>query len=198
VGLIFGHQALGDLEHYGKDIKNIILSNSNNKIILKNDDPETVDYFVNTIGTQTVMTPVESFSTKSGTTTPAGFTKRIEEQYVIQPSDLRSIVLGEAIVKIDTIYGRLIQKIHFNDLRTNLHEGRNLYRPRKAPVNVRDNFVIMEEETETRTEKLEPGDVPEGFITVKDLRKRAKKQDKEEGKESIEGKGKIVEEGVNE
>jgi len=200
VGLIFGHQALGDLEHYGKDIKNIILSNSNNKIILKNDDPETVDYFIKTIGTQTVETRVESFSTKSGTPTPAGFTNRREEQYVIQPSDLRSIVLGEAIVKIDTLYGRLIQKIHFKDIMPNLHRGVKLYRPKRDPskMDATDNFEIMEKESEAAAAKIEPGGVPEGFITVKDLRKRAKKQDKEEDKDSKEIKGEIAEEGGDE
>ena len=122
VGLIYGHQAIGDLEICGPEIMSIITSNSNNKIFLKNTTQAAVDYIAKELGTRTIERPVESFSTKDGITTPAGFTKRQEDEFVIKPDDLRDILMGQGVVRIDTLYGRLIKKIKFPNFKEILGE----------------------------------------------------------------------------
>lgn len=52
VGIVFAHQALGDIKSLGDSIANSILTNSNLKIFMRGNDPESAEYFSNVIGTQ--------------------------------------------------------------------------------------------------------------------------------------------------
>jgi type IV secretory pathway TraG/TraD family ATPase VirD4 len=203
VGIIFGHQALGDIGQCGPEIKNIILTNSINKVFFKNDDDESVKYFSSVLGTQTIERRVESFSTAGGVVTPAGFTKKEEQEYVIHPDDLRNILLGEGVIKIDTIHGRIIKKIDFEDMPKNLNKGVPLYKFKSDPIKNKasDNFEVIEKEIEKEPEENIEQDEPEeskeseGFITIKDLRDRAKKdKNKKKGKDKGKKKDKDTDE----
>lgn len=208
VGIIFGHQALGDIGQCGPEIENIILTNSNNKVFFKNDDDKSVKYFSTVLGTQTIERRVESFSTAGGVVTPAGFTKKEEQEYVIHPDDLRNILLGEGVVKIDTLHGRIIKKINFKDIPKNLNKGVSLHKFKSDPIKNRasDNFEEIEKEIEQEIEQepeenieqngTEESKEPEGFITIKDLRDRAKK-DKNKNKDKGKGKNKEKDEDVD-
>jgi type IV secretory pathway TraG/TraD family ATPase VirD4 len=141
VGLIFGHQALGDLETYGQNIKNIILSNSRNKIVLNIEDPVSAEYFSKAFGTRTIEKKINSFSTKEGEK-HSGFTLREEEEFLIHPNDLKFLKLGEGVIKIETKAGRLIEKINFLDVKP--QGGRKLFVHKDVKHGKLTNFKITE------------------------------------------------------
>jgi hypothetical protein len=119
VGLIFGHQSIGDLEMFGPHIKNIILTNSRNKIVFNIEDPLTAEYFSKAFGTQTIEKRINSFSTKSGIS-QSGYTIKEEEEFIVHPNELKDLKLGEGYTKIETPDGRSIEKGKFSDIKKRL------------------------------------------------------------------------------
>lgn len=51
VGIVFAHQALGDIKTMGDAIANSILTNANLKVFMRGNDPESAEYFSKVIGT---------------------------------------------------------------------------------------------------------------------------------------------------
>ncbi|WP_158244687.1 TraM recognition domain-containing protein, partial [Pseudomonas sp. MPBD4-3] len=51
IGVVFAHQSLGDLEKVSPDFKQIVLTNTNIKIIMRSNDPDSAEHFAKTIGT---------------------------------------------------------------------------------------------------------------------------------------------------
>ena len=51
VGIVFAHQALGDLDVLGDGLKNSVLTNSNLKVFMKTNEPASAEYFASVIGT---------------------------------------------------------------------------------------------------------------------------------------------------
>ena len=52
IGVTFAHQAQGDLAGLGDDVRNTIMTNSNLKVFMRTNEPETAEYFSRTIGTR--------------------------------------------------------------------------------------------------------------------------------------------------
>lgn len=52
IGVTFAHQAQGDLAALGEDVKNTIMTNSNLKVFMRTNEPETAEYFARTLGTR--------------------------------------------------------------------------------------------------------------------------------------------------
>ncbi|MGZ3806297.1 MAG: type IV secretory system conjugative DNA transfer family protein [Pseudobdellovibrionaceae bacterium] len=52
VGVTFAHQAQGDLGALGEEVKNTIQTNSNVKVFMRTNEPETAEYFSRLIGTK--------------------------------------------------------------------------------------------------------------------------------------------------
>jgi type IV secretory pathway TraG/TraD family ATPase VirD4 len=140
VGLIFGHQALGDLEI--KDfpgIPNIILSNSRHKIVMQIDEQKAVDYFTKSWGTDTVEEWHGSYSTKDGGMQEVGGSKKQEEEFIVHPNDLKWLKLGEGYVKLELkSTGKIIKKVKFEDVKYDELVCHTLYVPHdrlhKTPV----------------------------------------------------------------
>jgi len=53
VGVVFCHQSLGDLDKVSEAFRNVVLTNTNIKIVMRMNDPETCDHFASTFGTKT-------------------------------------------------------------------------------------------------------------------------------------------------
>lgn len=51
VGIVFAHQALGDIKTLGDAIANSILTNANLKVFMRGNDPDSAEYFSKVIGT---------------------------------------------------------------------------------------------------------------------------------------------------
>jgi len=52
IGVTFAHQAHGDLAGLGQDVRNSILTNSNLKVFMRTNEPDTAEYFSRTLGTK--------------------------------------------------------------------------------------------------------------------------------------------------
>jgi type IV secretory pathway TraG/TraD family ATPase VirD4 len=144
VGLIFGHQSLGDLERYGNNVKNIILTNSRNKIILNIEDPMTAEYYAKAWGTDTIQKSMSSYSTKSGMQ-ESGLTIREEEAFIIHPNEFKYLKLGEGYVKLETKAGKIIRKVKFTPIDYSKLKTHTLHIAYKKKVTPAPETVFEEE-----------------------------------------------------
>jgi type IV secretory pathway TraG/TraD family ATPase VirD4 len=134
VGVIVGHQTIGDLDRADKiapGCKQMILSNTRNKILLTIEDHDTANFFGNRGGTQDIEEKVESFSTKNGVQ-QAGFTVKSGNTFNVHPDKLKFLPLGEAYVMIPILEpgkSRFIKHIKFDPMpeiivKRKLYEGK--------------------------------------------------------------------------
>lgn len=100
VGVTFAHQAVGDLEGLGVEVKNQIQTNTNLKVFMRTNEPESAEYFSKTIGTK--LTEKVTKRQKQG-----AFGKEITgdgslrdaEEFIYHPNVFKQeLGLGEAIL----------------------------------------------------------------------------------------------------
>lgn len=102
IGVVFAHQALGDIKTLGDAIANSILTNSNLKIFMRGSDPESAEYFSRVIGTRETTKFTERTRKSFGS---PGFTgdasARAVEEFVVHPNRFKSTLgVGEAVMVI--------------------------------------------------------------------------------------------------
>lgn len=97
VGVIFSHQALGDLDKVSEAFRNVVLTNTNIKVIMRMNDPGTCEHFSKTLGTKTTTKVTKK--TKDGGATGDG-TVRDVEQFLFNPNVFRNLSLGSGVVSI--------------------------------------------------------------------------------------------------
>ncbi|MBX3022791.1 MAG: TraM recognition domain-containing protein [Bdellovibrionales bacterium] len=102
IGVVFAHQALGDIKTLGEPIANSILTNSNLKIFMRGSDPESAEYFSRVIGTKEAMKFTER--TKRGVI-GRDFTgdesARAVEEFIVHPNRFKSSLgVGEAVIVV--------------------------------------------------------------------------------------------------
>jgi hypothetical protein len=98
VGVVFAHQALGDIEGLGPSIANSILTNSNLKVFMRGTDPETAEYFSRVIGTKTTTKATERTKKATfGQQATGDQSVREVEEFIIHPNRFKSALgVGEA------------------------------------------------------------------------------------------------------
>lgn len=114
VGVVFSHQALGDLEKVSPAFRNVVLSNTNVKVVMRNNDPDTADYLARSFGTEASekkterrqMTILGEMNTGEGSV-------RDVEQYVVHPNVIRGLGIGRGFVSIPHERGVKIVEIAF-------------------------------------------------------------------------------------
>ncbi|MBL7554189.1 MAG: type IV secretory system conjugative DNA transfer family protein [Bdellovibrionaceae bacterium] len=102
VGVVFAHQALGDLETLGDAIKNTILTNSNIKVFMRTNENESAEYFAKTCGTQTgtKTTDRQTKGTFGSEKTGDGSIREVEE-FIYHPNTFKKeLATGEAIMVV--------------------------------------------------------------------------------------------------
>lgn len=97
VGVVFSHQALGDLDKVSEAFRNVVLTNTNIKVVMRMNDPETCDHFANTFGTKTTTKVTEK--TKDGGATGDGTVREVE-QYNHHPNVFKKLGTGLGIVSV--------------------------------------------------------------------------------------------------
>ena len=122
VGLIFGHQSIGDLKQYGEALQNQILTNARNKVVLKLKEPTTAEYFSKAFGTRTVERRVTSYGSDGSV---SGYSDKLEEEFNIHPNDIKFLKLGQACVDIEDDEGGkpYINIIRLEDIKQKFLEG---------------------------------------------------------------------------
>lgn len=118
VGVVFAHQALGDIEALGKPIANAILTNSNIKVFMRGSDPDSAEYFSRVIGTRTTLKMTErtrkSVIGQSGTGEASA---REVEEFKIHPNKFKSSLgIGEGYVVIPFAKGTRTEFVKFRKL----------------------------------------------------------------------------------
>lgn len=100
VGVVFAHQALGDLAALGEAIKNTIITNANLKIFMRSNENESSEYYAKSYGTK-AGTKITERQTKShfGTEKTGEGSVRDVEEFIFHPNIFkRELSIGEAVM----------------------------------------------------------------------------------------------------
>jgi len=115
VAIVFAHQALGDLEELGAGVKNTILTNSNLKVFMRTNEPESAEYFSSVIGTiQTAKVTERQKDGFMGATKTGDGSVREAEEFKFHPNLFKQdLGVGEAIMVLPHANGSLPVRIKF-------------------------------------------------------------------------------------
>lgn len=100
VGVVFAHQALGDLAVLGEAIKNTIITNANLKIFMRANENESSEYYAKSYGTK-AGTKITERQTKTnlGTEKTGEGSVRDVEEFIFHPNIFkRELGIGEAVM----------------------------------------------------------------------------------------------------
>lgn len=110
IGVVFSHQALGDLDKVSEAFRNVVLTNTNIKVVMRMNDPETCDHFAKTFGTKT--TTKVTHKTKDGDSTGDGTIRDVEE-FNFHPNLFKGLGTGYGVISIPHRDGIKNLKIKF-------------------------------------------------------------------------------------
>lgn len=114
VAMVFSHQSLGDLERVSQAFSDVVLTNTNLKIIMRVTDPKTCDYFAKYFGTKSSIKETEQ--TDKGflgiSKTGRGSLRKVEE-YIFHPNLFKKIPVGSGLVSLPEIDGVKHKRICF-------------------------------------------------------------------------------------
>lgn len=115
VGVVFAHQALGDIKTMGDAIANSILTNANLKVFMRGNDPESAEYFSKVIGT--VKNVKYTSRTKRGVwkqeDTGEASAREVDE-FIVHPNRFKNeLGVGEAVMVIPHEAGSRTLNIKF-------------------------------------------------------------------------------------
>ncbi|MDZ4660165.1 MAG: TraM recognition domain-containing protein [Pseudomonadota bacterium] len=102
VGIVFAHQALGDIEAMGDSVANAILTNSNIKVFMRGNDPNSAEYFSKVIGTNATMKFTEKQKVGIFRNEKTGdVSAREAEEFIVHPNHFkRELGVGQAIMVV--------------------------------------------------------------------------------------------------
>lgn len=116
VGIVFAHQALGDITVLGDSVANSILTNANLKVFMRGNDPDSAEYFSKVIGTLTTTKHTER-QTRSllGTSKSGEMSVRDVEEFATHPNVFKKdLGVGEAIMIVPHERGSKTVRIKFS------------------------------------------------------------------------------------
>jgi len=115
VGVTFAHQAQGDLGALGEEIKNTIQTNSNLKVFMRTNEPETAEYFSRLIGTREgVKTTERQKKGVLGSERTGDGSIRDVEEFVYHPNTFkRALGTGDAVIVVPFSDGSLSTQLKF-------------------------------------------------------------------------------------
>jgi len=116
VGVVFAHQALGDIQTLGEAIANSILTNANIKIFMRGNDPDSTEYFARVIGTEKSMKYTERTTTKlfSEKAATGEASAREVDEFITHPNIFKKeLGVGEAMMVLPHPKGSKTIQIKF-------------------------------------------------------------------------------------
>ncbi len=101
IGMVFSHQSLGDLNKVSSAFEEIVLTNTNIKVIMRTSDPNTCEYFAKSFGTKSgqKITSQTSDSLFGINKTGMGTLRDVEE-YIFHPNIFKKLSVGQGILSI--------------------------------------------------------------------------------------------------
>ena len=132
VGVTFSHQAIGDLEGLGPEVKNQIQTNTNLKVFMRTNEPDSAEYFSKTIGTKLAQkTTNRQKQGLIGVEVTADGSVRDVEEFMVHPNTFKNgLGQGEAILVLPHAKGSKSVRIKFG-IRKNLKSLKipEIYKP---------------------------------------------------------------------
>lgn len=118
VSIVFAHQALGDLAALGDGVKNTILTNSNLKVFMRTNEPESAEYFSSVIGTiESTKSTEREVKTVFGKVKTGDASTRDTEAFKFHPNIFKqNLGVGEAIMVVPHNAGSEPVRIKFTKL----------------------------------------------------------------------------------
>lgn len=115
VGIVFAHQALGDIKTLGDAIANSILTNANMKIFMRGNDPDSTEYFAKVIGTEKAIKFTERTKTNLWARENTGDASAREvDEFIVHPNTFKKeLGVGEALMVIPHAQGSKTVHIKF-------------------------------------------------------------------------------------
>jgi type IV secretory pathway TraG/TraD family ATPase VirD4 len=116
VGIVFAHQALGDIKTMGDAIANSILTNANIKVFMRGNDPDSAEYFSKVIGTvkATKFTERHRLNLWQDEATGDKSVREVDE-FIIHPNRFkRELGVGEAVMLVPHEAGSRALEIKFD------------------------------------------------------------------------------------
>src|SRR6185312_17398652 len=114
----FAHQALGDLKALGDDVENTILVNSNLKIFMRTNEPDSAEYFSKVIGTRLgqKLTERQKKGFLANTKTGEGSIRDVEE-FIYHPNLFKgNLGVGQAVMCLPHTRGVKTVQVKFSIL----------------------------------------------------------------------------------
>jgi type IV secretory pathway TraG/TraD family ATPase VirD4 len=120
IGVVFSHQSMGDLEKVSEDFRKIVDTNTNIKVYMSTNDPQTAEHFANVIGTKTSEKSTERRTRNFFLPMRTGEESvREAEEYIIHPNVFKSDQnQGEGVVVIRHTSGRMVKRVKFSPAAT--------------------------------------------------------------------------------
>ncbi len=115
VGVTFAHQAQGDLGALGEEVKNTIQTNSNLKVFMRTNEPDTAEYFSKLIGTKEgVKTTERQKKGILGSERTGDGSVRDVEEFIYHPNKFkRELGTGDAVIVVPFNDGSLTERLKF-------------------------------------------------------------------------------------
>ncbi len=147
VGVVFAHQALGDIKVLGDSVANSIMTNANLKVFMRGNDPESAEYFSKTIGTLTTTKTTER-QTKGllGIKKSGEMSARDVEEFDVHPNVFKKeLGVGQAMMIIPHERGSKCIKIKFSKL-SDIQAG-------EMPPHKKSVMPLIEEKEDVKKEQ---------------------------------------------
>lgn len=156
MGITIIHQSMGDIEAVDKNFARQVFENTNIKIVLRIDDPATIEQYARMAGTRqemkyTYQTDRDFF----GQSPSGGASMREVDVFKIDPNTFRSLGIGEAVVMVKS--SRKIQTVKLDyielpeeDLTEYTDEARNIVMNRSAVNEVQPAIPVKEPPQEAK------------------------------------------------
>lgn len=115
VGIVFAHQALGDIKVLGDAVANSVLTNANLKVFMRGNDPDSAEYFSSVIGTVKAMKYTERVKKGLVKSEATGDSSAREvDEFIVHPNKFKKeLGVGEGIMIVPHEKGSLTTCVRF-------------------------------------------------------------------------------------
>ena len=97
--ITIAHQSMGDLDAIDDSFMRQVLENTNTKIVLKVNDPETAQLFADSIGTAKTVETTSQVRIEGEEPTNIMGSLKVAHEYLVHPSEFKNLDPGQAIFK---------------------------------------------------------------------------------------------------
>ena len=114
-GITLAHQSLGDLKVIDPGYAMQVNDNTNTKIFLRVNDPESAETFSDLVGTGKRIETTRQVHLQGEAPMAIMGTEKVVQEYHIHPTEPKHLRTGQAVFKSGHRWGRLLLNGHFKD-----------------------------------------------------------------------------------